>query len=86
MEPRTDLLWASPECTNHSRAKGRKLPTQPDLFGDVLPDAAADRSRATMWDVVRFTEQPDASAPPTFRAGWLIGKFQGEKAATGPIG
>lgn len=54
--PRTDLLWASPECTNHSRAKGRKLPSQPDLFGDVLPDEAAERSRATMWDVVRFTE------------------------------
>lgn len=54
--PHTDLLWASPECTNHSRAKGRKRATQPDLFGDVLPDEAAERSRATMWDVVRFTE------------------------------
>lgn len=54
--PATDLLWASPECTNHSRAKGRKAPSQPDLFGDVLPDEAAERSRATMWDVVRFTE------------------------------
>lgn len=55
--PTTDLLWASPECTNHSRAKGRKLAgQQPDLFGDVLPEAAAERSRATMWDVVRFTE------------------------------
>jgi DNA (cytosine-5)-methyltransferase 1 len=54
--PKTDILWASPECTNHSRAKGRKLPSQPDLFGDVLPDEAAERSRATMWDVVRFTE------------------------------
>src|SRR5690606_1998369 len=46
----------SPECTNHSRAKGRKLHRQPDLFGDVLPDEATQRSRATMWDVVRFTE------------------------------
>ncbi|WP_407316670.1 DNA cytosine methyltransferase [Isoptericola halotolerans] len=54
--PRTDILWASPECTNHSRAKGRKAHRQPDLFGDVLPDEAAERSRATMWDVVRFTE------------------------------
>jgi DNA (cytosine-5)-methyltransferase 1 len=54
--PSTDILWASPECTNHSRAKGRKLPSQPDLFGDVLPDEAAERSRATMWDVIRFTE------------------------------
>lgn len=55
--PATDLLWASPECTNHSRAKGRKAGGgQPDLFGDVLPEEAAERSRATMWDVVRFTE------------------------------
>lgn len=54
--PAADMLWASPECTNHSRAKGRKTHRQPDLFGDVLPEEAAERSRATMWDVVRFTE------------------------------
>lgn len=55
--PRTDILWASPECTNHSVAKGRKRSdAQPDLFGEVLPDAAAERSRATMWDVPRFAE------------------------------
>lgn len=54
--PRTDLLWASPECTNHSLAQGRKRSTGPDLFGDTLPDEAAERSRATMWDVPRFTE------------------------------
>ncbi|MDV6979620.1 DNA cytosine methyltransferase [Mycobacterium intracellulare] len=55
--PRTDLLWASPECTNHSVAKGRKrADAEPDLFGEVLPDAAAERSRATMWDVPRFAE------------------------------
>lgn len=55
--PKTDLLWASPECTNHSVAKGRKrADAQPDLFGEVLPDAAAERSRATMWDVPRFAE------------------------------
>lgn len=55
--PTTDILWASPECTNHSVAKGRKrAAAQPDLFGEVLPDAAAERSRATMWDVPRFAE------------------------------
>jgi DNA (cytosine-5)-methyltransferase 1 len=55
--PRTDILWASPECTNHSVAKGRKrADNQPDLFDEVLPDAAAERSRATMWDVPRFAE------------------------------
>ena len=54
----TDVLWASPECTNHSQAKGqsRKNDGQPDLFGEVLPDAASERSRATMWDVPRFAE------------------------------
>lgn len=55
--PRTDLLWASPSCTKHSVAQGkRRQDAQPDLFGDTLPDAAAERSRATMWDVVRFAE------------------------------
>jgi DNA (cytosine-5)-methyltransferase 1 len=55
---RTVILWASPECTNHSVAKGKKrVVNQPDLFGDELPDEAADRSRATMFDVLRFTER-----------------------------
>src|SRR5690606_10102269 len=55
--PRTDILWASPECTNHSVAKGHKRASaQPDLFGETLPDEAAERSRATMWDVPRFAE------------------------------
>lgn len=55
--PHTDILWASPECTNHSVAKGRKrVDAQPDLFGELLPDAASERSRATMWDVPRFAE------------------------------
>lgn len=53
--PRTDILWASPECTNHSIAKGARRAPEPDLFNPV-PDAAAERSRATMWDVPRFTE------------------------------
>ncbi|MDQ1321608.1 MAG: (cytosine-5)-methyltransferase 1, partial [Actinomycetota bacterium] len=54
--PTTELLWASPSCTNHSQAQGRKRDAQPDLFGDNLPPEAAERSRATMWDVVRFAE------------------------------
>jgi len=86
-EPRllapTDLLWASPECTNHSVAKGRKREdAQPDLFGETLPEEAAERSRATMWDVPRFTEAHgyqsiivenvvDARHWPPFKA-WLM--------------
>lgn len=54
----SDVLWASPECTNHSVAKGRKrITNQPDLFGDSIADEAAEKSRATMWDVPRFAEQ-----------------------------
>jgi DNA (cytosine-5)-methyltransferase 1 len=56
----TDILWASPECTNHSVAKGRKRVTnQGALFGDKGPDEAAIKSRATMWDVPRFAEIHD---------------------------
>jgi DNA (cytosine-5)-methyltransferase 1 len=55
--PRTDILWASPECTNHSVAKGKKrVDSTPDMFDLTLPDEAAERSRATMWDVPRFAE------------------------------
>jgi DNA (cytosine-5)-methyltransferase 1 len=56
--PGTDILWASPECTNHSQARDRKrtLDATPDLFADILPDEAAERGRATMWDVHRFAE------------------------------
>jgi len=60
--PRTDVLWASPECTNHSIAKGVKRQRAEDatlfeLNGTrPLSDDAANRSRATMWDVPRFAE------------------------------
>lgn len=57
--PRTEFLLASPECTNHSLAKGRRRVRAQQLlpgFGEKGYDPAAERSRATMWDVVRFTE------------------------------
>jgi DNA (cytosine-5)-methyltransferase 1 len=54
--PRTDVLLASPECTNHSQARGVSRRYQdPSLFD--APDPSAERSRATMWDVFRFAEQ-----------------------------
>ncbi|MGI5245452.1 DNA cytosine methyltransferase [Dactylosporangium sp. CA-139066] len=46
--PRTDGLWASPSCTNHSVARGKVADPE---------DVDAERSRATMWDVQRFAEQ-----------------------------
>lgn len=56
--PTTDILITSPECTNHSLAKGqkRKNLAQLPLFEDYHIDPAAERSRATMWDVPRFAE------------------------------
>lgn len=55
--PRSTMGWFSPSCTHHTVARGVKRATgQPDLFEETLPDEAAERSRATMWDVVRFTE------------------------------
>lgn len=54
----TTILITSPECTNHTLAKGkaRKHQKQLDLFGKNQPDPAEERSRATMWDVCRFAE------------------------------
>lgn len=52
----TDIFWASPECTNHSLAKGkvRKNVNQVDLWGNTKVDPAEERSRATMREVVEF--------------------------------
>jgi DNA (cytosine-5)-methyltransferase 1 len=54
--PVTDVLLASPECTNHSQARGVSRRRQDPTLWDA-PDPAAERSRATMWDVPRFAEQ-----------------------------
>lgn len=63
--PKTDILWASPICTELSPAGGRRRkPRKSDAghgqvaleeFGHV-PTAAFDRTRATFWDVIRATE------------------------------
>lgn len=55
----TDFLVTSPECTTHSPAGGnnhKTLKKQMDLFATGKIDPATERSRATMWDVCRFTE------------------------------
>lgn len=54
--PVTDILLASPECTNHSQARGVSRRQQDPTLWDA-PDPAAERSRATMWDVPRMAEQ-----------------------------
>lgn len=66
--PRTDILWASPECTKWSIANRKakalsvELGGDPTLFGDV-PDGLISegedeitRSRLLMFDVLRFVE------------------------------
>jgi DNA (cytosine-5)-methyltransferase 1 len=54
---RTDVLWASPECTKWSQANGAKLPAiEEGLFEDPLSADAAMRSRLLMFDVLRFIE------------------------------
>lgn len=65
--PHTDILLASPECTNHSLAKGarRRKPQAGSLWEDgPAGDAEQDRSRATMWDVWRFVEQKELAGHP----------------------
>lgn len=53
--PWTEFLWASPECTNHSLAKGKKRVGigQRSFWGDDV-NPAEERSRATMREVVEF--------------------------------
>lgn len=65
--PRTDVLWASPECTKWSIANSKakalsvEMGGDPTLFEDVPAEleceqAEIDRSRLLMFDVLRFIE------------------------------
>lgn len=66
--PATTILVASPECTNHSLAKGRKrkkqamvalpgMESEPDLGAE-----AEERSRCTMWTPLDWAEYHDYQA------------------------
>jgi DNA (cytosine-5)-methyltransferase 1 len=53
----TTILWASPDCTRHTKASGNKRDVAAHTSdGVTLPSDPGERSRATMWDVVRFSE------------------------------
>lgn len=59
--PSTNILITSPECTVHSpagggQAKKKMYGDQLSLSGKPMWEEAEERSRATMWDVCRFTE------------------------------
>ena len=57
MRPRAHIYQASPECTWHSPAGGRKRHrAMLDMFDDYVPDAAGERSRATMMTVLGMAE------------------------------
>jgi DNA (cytosine-5)-methyltransferase 1 len=82
--PRTDLLWASPECTKWSQANGKALPAiEEGLFEDPLSDEAAQRSRLLMFDVLKFAEHHryqvmivenvvDVATQPKYRLAWQV--------------
>ncbi|MEV5142896.1 DNA cytosine methyltransferase [Streptomyces sp. NPDC052727] len=58
--PKTDILWASPICTEISPAGGRRrthgqLAFELEQYGRV-EDAGWERTRATAYDVIRATE------------------------------
>lgn len=55
--PKTDILWASPECTKWSQASGQRGPAiEEGLYEDPLSDDAKTRSRLLMFDVLKFIE------------------------------
>jgi len=62
--PDSDLLLTSPCCTNHSNSKGQKHYHQFDLFGDIIFDPLAEKSRNTMEDGVRFAKAKYKAGKP----------------------
>lgn len=59
LRPRAHIYQASPECTWHSPAGGRKNHRHRDMldmFDDYVPNAAGERSRATMMTVLATAE------------------------------
>jgi DNA (cytosine-5)-methyltransferase 1 len=81
--PKTDALWASPECTKWSQAGGSKPKPaiEEGLFEDPLSDDAARRSRLLMFDVLRYAEHHkyramivenvvDIATQPQYRLAW----------------
>lgn len=82
--PRTDILWASPECTKWSQANGSKMPAiEKGLFEDPLSDEVKQRSRLLMFDVLRFIEHHryrlvvvenvvDIATQAKYRTAWTV--------------
>lgn len=81
---RTDILWASPECTKWSQANGSKMPAiEEGLFEDPLSDDVKQRSRLLMFDVLRFIDHHryrlvivenvvDIATQAQYRTAWTV--------------
>ncbi len=56
--PVADIGWFSAECTHHSNASGVPLlnQNQPTLWDDLDTPPYIERSRATMWEGLRWME------------------------------
>lgn len=64
--PHATILQASPECTNHSSARGVRLKGQPRYrtWTDCEEDDPITRSRATMREVARWASAKKAQGHP----------------------
>ncbi|MFD5357751.1 DNA cytosine methyltransferase, partial [Streptomyces sp. NPDC058657] len=54
--PSTTILWASPSCVWHSRAGGRKRPTEKDRERELRREDAGSLDRATAFAVIAAAE------------------------------
>lgn len=82
--PKTDMLWASPECTKWSQASGAQLPAiEEGLFADPFADDVKQQSRLLMFDVLRYVEHHryrvvmvenvvDIATQAKYRTAWTI--------------
>lgn len=82
--PKTDMLWASPECTKWSQASGAHLPAiEEGLFADPFADDVKTQSRLLMFDVLRYVEHHryravmvenvvDIATQAQYRTAWTI--------------
>lgn len=82
--PKTDMYWASPECTKWSQASGTQGPAIDEgLFADPFADDAKTQSRLLMFDVLRYVEHHkhravmvenvvDIATQAKYRTAWTI--------------
>lgn len=82
--PKTDMYWASPECTKWSQASGANLPAiEEGLFADPFADDAKTQSRLLMFDALRYVDHHkyravmienvvDIATQAQYRTAWTV--------------